>query len=300
MVKSKLHIATYQREVYDGVSVAQHLHNDLPNFDESVVIRLGGSMPYKDYTIHVNSQEAVLNSINKKRQKELLLAAQIPTQPLLDMAVYPCVVKATERSGGTSVFVVKNHHELRTAKAKCNDNFLIEPLFNTTSEYRLHCTKKECFFAVRKIKRNPEDIIVTRENHFNKRDFLKPRRWKEIQEACVKAMSVLDLDIACFDVLYDSSNDLHHQFVISEANTNPELLHNTYNAYLPKFIEIVNEKIAKLREKKPKIVQDAKKAAPVKNEELAQKLSIEQRLSAVKALVTNNIQFDGKRIVIEL
>lgn len=283
--KNKLHIATYQRDIYNGVSVAQHLHNDLPAFEEDVVIRLGGSMPYKDFPIQVNSQEAVLNSINKLAQKKLLIDAGIATQPILDAAIYPCVIKGLQRSGGSAVFIVNNHKELREAAKAVNEQYYIEPLFNTTSEYRLHCTQKETFFAVKKHKRNKEDIIITRDNHFNKMDFIKPRRWKEIQAECVKAMKVLGLDIACFDVLYDSSNDLHHSFVISEANTNPELLANTYKAYLPQLVSLVEDKIKAIKKAEIK----PKKAALPKLQVLTQ----DQKLVAIKAIMNDYYSIDG-------
>lgn len=246
-MKKRLHIATYQRVVHDGVSVAQHLHNDLPLFTEDVVIRLGGSMPYEDYKIHVNSQQAIKNSIDKLKQKKLLIAAGLKTLPLANKPEFPCVIKAVNRSGGVSVFVARDDKDFKEAVIKINGAYLIEPLFNATSEYRLHCTQEECFFAVKKHKRNPEDIIINRDNHFNKMEFVKPRLWKEIQAECVKAMQVLELDIACFDVMYCSLDKNNHTFTISECNTNPELLHNTYKAYVPQLIKLVESKIALLK-----------------------------------------------------
>ena len=257
----KIHVATYKRDIHKGIPVAEQLKRDLPDFGIGVVIRLGGSMPYKDYEIHVNSAQSVKNSINKLTQKRLLLAAGVPTQPLiLEENVFPAVVKAITRSGGLSVYVVNTPAERENAVAAIGmGGYLVEPLFNTTSEYRLHCCRKEVFFSVKKHKRNKEDIIITRDNHFNKMEFLKPRLWKEMQAACVKAMTALDLDIACFDVLYDSSG-AEHKFVISEANTNPELLLNTYNAYVKKLEEIIRAKIAD-RQLKP--AAPVAKAEPV-------------------------------------
>lgn len=242
---SKLHIATYQREVYNGISVATHLRNDLPPFPADVVIRLGGTMPYDNYKIQINSRQSVLDSVDKLKQKQLLLAANLPTLPMLREPVFPCVIKAIIRSGGTSVFVLNNINEFNSIAPTMEGGYILEPLFNSTGEYRLHCTQKKVFFSVKKHKRNPQDIIINRDNHYNKMEFLKPRLWRQMQEACIEAMKALKLDIGCFDVLYDSSNDAEHKFTISEANTNPELLLNTYNAYLSQLIELVNEKIGK-------------------------------------------------------
>lgn len=238
-----IHIATYQRVVYRGITVAEHFCKDLPKFSQRVVIRFGGTMPYDNYPIQVNSANAVKNSINKYKQKELLLNAGLPTLPILDEPVYPCVIKGIVRSGGINVHLVKNKEQYKKAVDATNAHYYIEPLFNTTSEYRLHCTRDKVFFTVKKQKRNPNDIIVTRDNHYNTREFLKPRLWDKIQETCIKAMAALDLDIACFDILYDSSNNQQHTFTISEANTNPEFLNNTYNAYLAVLPEIINKKI---------------------------------------------------------
>lgn len=241
----RVHIATYQREIYNGISVATHLKNDLPPFAEDVVIRLGGTKPYADYKIQINSAEAVMNSVNKLRQKELLLNAGLQTLPMLKEPVFPCVLKAVFRSGGTSVHVVNNREEFDAIVASMQGNYIIEPLFKATGEYRLHCTQNEVFFQVKKHKRNPQDIIINRDNHYNKMDFIRPRLWKQMEAECIRAMRVLNLDIACFDVMYDSSDNNQHRFTISEANTNPELLLNTYNAYLAKLTELINAKIGK-------------------------------------------------------
>lgn len=233
----KVHIATYQEN-------AKHLSEVLPEYNQKVVIRLGGTKNYEDYPIQVNSAESIKNSIDKLQQKKLLIKAGIKTLPLIkwEEADYPFVVKGIVRSCGNSVFVTNNNREFKKATEKLKDKYIIEPLFKATGEYRLHCTRTENFFSVKKIKRNPEDIIITSKNHFNKRDFVKPRLYKEMQQECIKAMNVLNLDIACFDVMYNSSNPDKHDFTIAEANTNPELLANTFEAYKTALIDIINKK----------------------------------------------------------
>lgn len=326
--KKMIHVATYQREVFRGVPVKEHLERDVITQGERVVVRLGGTMPYENYPVQINSAEAVRNSIDKLAQKKLLLDASLPTLPVLEQPVYPCVVKAIVRSGGLNVFLVNNQEEFDAAVAQCNRAFIVEPYFEATSEYRLHCTKNEVFFAVKKVKREADDKIITRDNHFNRREFLKPRLWQQIQDTCVKAMQALDLDIACFDVIYNSLGNVH-KFAICEANTNPELLANTYDAYLEQINNMVAEK-TKALEAKPKpgtiskgkrgqaVVADAggnltpvpadvqpvvvEKAAAV--EAIVEKqwmdLTNEQKVSVAEMLFENKYKCDGATVTFEL
>lgn len=269
---NKVHIATYQE-------AAKRLAETLPKVNHKVVVRLGGQMPYEQYDLHINSAKAIQNSVNKLAQKTLLLKANLATLPLLPNPDYPCVVKGIVRSGGTKVFVVETPDQFAQAERKLDYKYLIEPLFKATSEYRLHCSRDEVFFMVKKIKRNPADIIITAANHFNKRDFVKPRLLNEIKAECLKAMAALDLDIACFDVMYDSSNNEKHRFVIAEANTNPELLENTFQAYNKKLTEIIQQKIKELPNKKP--VPKPPKAAAEQEPALIDNTLTEQQLVAI-------------------
>ncbi len=235
-----IHIASLQAE-------ALPLAQALPRYKNSVVIRLGGHHEY-NHEIQINSRTSILNSIDKLKQKTLLINKGCKTLPMLEQPVFPCVVKGKVRSCGTHVIVCYNEQDYNKAVGKmvaCKGH-IIEPLFHSTGEYRLHCTREEVFFAVKKIKRDPNDIIINHKNHYNVREFVKPRLWKEMQAACLKAMRVLDLDIACFDVMYNSSNNLEHDFNIAEANTNPELLHNTFVAYTAALDKLIKQKIAAL------------------------------------------------------
>ena len=143
MPKQPIHIATYQE-------AAKPLAQKLPNFDHSVVIRLGGVMPYAQYDIHINTPDAIKNSICKLTQKKLLLNAGLATLPLLKEPVYPCVLKGRVRSCGTKVLIVNNAEEFKKAATQLKQDYLIETLFTATSEYRFHCTRDKVFFEVRK------------------------------------------------------------------------------------------------------------------------------------------------------
>jgi glutathione synthase/RimK-type ligase-like ATP-grasp enzyme len=282
-----VHIATYQDR-------AKALANDLAATPYNTVVRLGGSKPYDGYEIQVNSAKSVQNSIDKLAQKRLLLEAGIKTLEVnqdnvlnRDNVIFPCVLKGIIRSCGTKVLVANDKKEYDKAAKVLEDRYYVEPLFNTTSEYRLHCTRTEVFFAVKKFKRNPADIIVTHDNHYNKRDFVKPRLWAEIQKECLKAMQALDLDIACFDVLYCSANNDKHDFVIAEANTNPELLANTFEAYKTALDGIINQKVIELNKNK----KEPKKQL---------QLTVEQALAAIKAITDRKYAFDGITVTINL
>lgn len=287
---NKIHIATYQ-------DAAKELAKTLPEFPgHAVVVRLGGNMPYAGYDIQINTAEAINNSINKLKQKNLLLNAGLKTLPLLKEPQYPCVVKGVVRSMGTKVFVTRDDKEYRDACRNLKHDVMIEPLFNTTSEYRLHCTQDEVFFAVKKIKENPLDIIVTNRNHYNIKDFVKPRLWEEIKAECLKAIKALGLDICCFDVLYDSSNDNQHKFTIAEANTNPELLTNTYNAYNSALAKLIRNRI-ELKKKEPLVyVEKPKAEQPPVKDGIEDPIAIteEQRVAALIALMKNDYKFNPK------
>jgi glutathione synthase/RimK-type ligase-like ATP-grasp enzyme len=277
-----VHIATYQDR-------AKALANELAATPYNTVVRLGGTKPYDGYDIQVNSATAIQNSVNKLIQKNLLLAAGLKTLPVIEQynGIFPCVLKGVVRSCGTKVMVANNKKEYDKAAKDLENRYYIEPLFNTTSEYRLHCTRDSVFFAVKKFKRNANDIIITHDNHYNKRDFIKPRLWAEVQKECLKAMQTLDLDIACFDVLYSSANDNKHEFVIAEANTNPELLANTLKAYKQTLDGIIKQRVAELNKNK----KEPKKQANLTNEQL---------LAAINALLTAKYNFDGKTVTVNL
>lgn len=308
-MKKTIHIATYQE-------AATKLADVLPPFKAPVVVRLGGSMNYSSYPIQVNSAQSILNSINKLKQKQLLLDAKIPTLPLLDKPEYPCVIKGVVRSMGTKVFVIRNAKEFVEAKNKIGGAYMLEPLFETTSEYRLHCDRNEVFFSVKKIKDDghKDDIVINAENHHNIKEFVKPRLWKEIQAECVKAMTALDLDIACFDVIYCSKNDLQHSFAIVEANTNPELLANTFNAYKDQLVKIINYKfleleIAEKKKAEPIVVKEKlvyvelpKKQLPLQKELKKEFLTDEQKCRVIDGILKDDywISGDGELLNIKL
>lgn len=279
-------IATYQER-------AKKLSKSLKKRDVPVVVRLGGTLKYPDYPIQINSQRAIKNSVDKQKQKLLLLNAGLRVLPNLNKPEYPCVLKGIVRSGGNNVRVIKDLKEFKDFSAKLINNcdgYIIEDLFKATSEYRLHCTRDKVFFYVKKVKDDPNDPIVNAKNHHNVRDFALPRLWKEMQKECLKAMAALDLDIACFDVLYSSKGD--HSFIIAEANTNPEMLANTLEAYTVALNGLIDNKIKEnVAEKEEEIVVEK----PNKNDVLVEKYKrqVEQLLEENKELKVTNKDLKG-------
>lgn len=212
-------------------------------YPKDVVIRLGGVKDYLKYPVQINSAEAVWNAIDKRKSKEILINKGLPTLPILPEPTYPCVMKGNIRSKGTSVFLCEDANDFRAYQKLVRDGFYLEPYFNYTSEYRLHCTNKEVFFAVKKYKFDGcNDAFINARNHHNKQDFPKPRRWEEVKQASVEAVKALGLDFGAVDMGYNSNTN-PHSFVIHEINSSPELLHNTFFAYVNMLDKLIKERL---------------------------------------------------------
>jgi glutathione synthase/RimK-type ligase-like ATP-grasp enzyme len=215
-------IATYQKTNKQLEATLE------PYKGKKIIVRMGGDMDYPDYPIQVNSVEAIRNCVDKMKMKNIFIDNNIKTLPILkeDEVQAPVVIKGIIRSKGASVFVVDENNEIPVYRKVLKQKYYFEPLFNTTSEYRLHCTQDKVFFSVKKKKKEgmEADIIINEKNHVVLEKFLKPRLWAEIQAECLKAMKATGLELGACDVGYDSSNKKEHKFVIHEINTSPEIL----------------------------------------------------------------------------
>lgn len=243
MAKAKknanLHVATYE-------DTCKQLENLLVIPEgKKVVIRLGGSMPYANYPIQINSADGVKNSTDKLKMKLLFLQNSIPTSDLGKVDVFPVVVKGVKRSQGSGVFICTNPEELVAAVKKITakgNTYYLETYFPAMREFRLHVSKWDgVFFAVEKM-RNDGHVgelgVIKYENHYNVRNFAIPEKWEEMKQACIKALNVQNLDLAAYDVGYSANGE----FVVYESNTGPELLKNTLEKYrqtLQKHIDAV-------------------------------------------------------------
>lgn len=214
-------------------------------YSKHVVIRLGGVKEYPGYEIQINKSKPVMNCIDKLVGKELMEKAGVPVlKTFLEPTNYPFVLKGRVRSKGTSVFLCESEAEYKAYLKLIPNGWYIEPLFKWTSEYRLHCTQDEVFFAVKKVKfdGHEPDPFINAKNHSNRREFLKPRLWKQVQEQSIAAIKSLGLDIGAVDVGYCSETE-PHSFVIHEVNTNPELLTNTFNAYVTELDKLIKKSL---------------------------------------------------------
>lgn len=246
-------VATYSNTCK---SLESLLNSKFFNLNKNIVIRLGGTRNYSKYEYQINTSTSVNNSCDKLATKQLFKLGKVSSLPYLESQKLLCfnedmfneikrswncdklLLKKNKSSGGNGIIVISTLQELfDIIKVKKYKGY-IEPYLNVTSEYRVHYSKwDKVFFTVKKIKKNPSDLIIDRDNHFNIRTFLKPRKWAEILIECEKAANVLGLDICCFDVLYNSEN---HVFFISEVNTGPELLRNTKNKYFETIVNYIN------------------------------------------------------------
>lgn len=214
------------------------------NYPKPVVVRMGGIGEYPDYPVQINSVKGTWNCINKWDSKNIMLNAGLPTLPMYQHPIeYPFVIKGIIRSRGSSVFLCESEAEYNAYKKILRNQFYVEPLFPYTSEYRLHCTKDEVFFAVKKKKEagREEDTFITADNHQNYKDFEIPRLWKQIKEASLQAVKKHKLDIGCVDIGYCSKGE--HSFVIHELNTSPELRQNTFDHYITAIDKLIREKL---------------------------------------------------------
>lgn len=225
--KGNLHVATYE----DTCKALEKVL--LVPEGKRVVIRMGGTMPYANYPIQINSVKGVLNSTDKLAMKLIFLQNKIPTSPIGTNMDFPVVVKGVKRSQGTGVFICKNTAELAKAVKKFESKdakFYLESYFPANREFRIHVSRWDgAFFAVEKIRNDghfAEMGVIKYENHYNIRNFARPKEWKEMEEAAIAALNAQGLDIAAYDLGYRDG-----KFVVYESNTGPELLKNTLEEY---------------------------------------------------------------------
>lgn len=235
-MEKNLHIATYEETCKELSKVLVVPKN------KRVVVRLGGTMPYANYPIQINSIAGIKNSTDKLAMKLIMLQNGIPTSDIGNNINFPVVVKGVKRSQGTGVFICKNANELKKAIEKFEAKeakYYLEKYFPATREFRLHVSKWDgVFFEVEK-KRNDGHVgemgVIKYENHYNVREFIRPAEWPEMQKAAIDCLNAQGLDIAAYDIGYTKG-----QFVVHESNTGPELLKNTLEKYrqtLQKYID---------------------------------------------------------------
>lgn len=242
------------------------------------IIRLGSTTrtnyPAK---VEINSIDAIKNSANKLLMKQCFSQAQVETAVwftsdgtnmttvnnkketvAFDKLEFPIVAKSLFGSRGEGNTLIKDVASLREwVKGKTMSNYIFESYYNFVREYRLHVTKKGCFYTCRKMlkegtpkaekwHRHDENSVWILEDNPS---FDKPTNWSDIVNNSVKALNAVGLDVGAVDVKVQSAKDSKGNkrekpsFIIIEINSAPSFGEMTSQKYIDIIPTIVNEKI---------------------------------------------------------
>lgn len=175
---------------------------------------------------------------------------------------YPILAKKVFGSQGKGMYKLDNAEQLQTFMEQNiypvrGHGYYFEKYYNYTREYRLHVTKDGCFYTCRKMIKEdtPEDkrwfrndsnsVWILEENQL----FDKPVNWKEIEDACVKALLAVGLDIGAVDLRVQSTSTTkgkkreRSEFMVIEINSAPSMGEITLIKYKEKLLQIGNEKL---------------------------------------------------------
>lgn len=225
----------------------------------NAVLRLGSETPVTNVNFEINTVEAVRNSADKRNMKAKFIENNVKTA----LYIYPTnenqleewiannnlttkkmIIKAPKSSRGRGIYLMQNSTEaIQWFRTHGYGNHIIEKYYNYDREYRLHVTKKGCFYTCRKMLkadaterwyRNDSNCVwIVEENPA----FDKPTNWDEIVIQCVKALNAVGLDIGACDVRVSSkSND----FIICEINSAPSFGEITAQKYITQIQNILD------------------------------------------------------------
>lgn len=224
------------------------------------------------YAVELNKPEAVRISSNKLLMKRKFTEAGITTpewwtcigklflpngsdkthNPGINDLPYPIVAKSLHGSRGMGNHLIYTAGEMTTwLHGKDLSNYIFERFYKYSREYRLHISANGCFYTCRKMLksdtpkdkrwyRNDSNSVWVLESNPS---FNKPARWPTIVEQCVKALNVVGLDLAAFDVKV--SNTPAGEFIIIESNSAPSFGELTLEKYVEEIPKIVNNKLNK-------------------------------------------------------
>jgi carbamoylphosphate synthase large subunit len=257
--------------------------------------------------IELNTVEAINNSRSKLLMKDCFQSAGIPhakwfegtyrmnngTHGLFrgeneasyeysvtsDEIEFPILAKRVFGFKGKGMVKLNSKKELEDWIKDNNINgYYFEQFHNYSREYRLHCSKNGCFYAVRKmikedipkdmrwfrndsnciwvteyeIERNVSGKVVNYNEHSANETFDKPCNWDKIERDCIKALNSVGLDIGAFDVKVQSATDKRGekrtdpQYIIIEVNSAPSFGELTTIKYRSEIPKLLNEKFYKL------------------------------------------------------
>jgi len=241
------------------------------------VIRFGSTTPLAqiypglqnyDNIVELNTVEAVKNSMDKQRMKELFAQNNVLTakwyqgteEDILgeDKLKFPIVAKHRFGSRGTGNYLLRNEEDLERFIARKQANlvsYIFEQYHSYVREYRLHVTTEGCFYTCRKmIKRDtPEEdrwfrndrnsVWILEDNP----QFDKPINWDNIVESCIKAIKAVGLDFGACDVKVqgaevDGQQRNNPKYFIIETNSAPSFGEVTLEKYKEELVNLANMK----------------------------------------------------------
>ena len=167
-----------------------------------------------------------------------------------DNIKYPIVAKSIGGSQGRGNFKLDTVEQLFTwldQHVNNLSNFIFEQFYTFSKEYRLHVTSEGCFYTCRKmLKRDtPEELRWQRHDDNSvwileeNEQFAKPNNWRQIEEACVKALTATGLTIGACDVKMQTKLD-NPEFIVLEINSAPSMGDITLVKYREQLERLVN------------------------------------------------------------
>lgn len=242
-----------------------------------VVYRMGSStkledcykrkIPHNAKVIEINSPEACTISGNKILMKKRFIKGRIHTANwfVVKEGDYDferiqhylgkwekIIAKHKFSSKGNGIYLLTSMDDVRNKfipairehGQKISD-FVFERYYSYTREYRIHVTRKGCFYASRKVliadaqdrwhRHANNTTFINEENPL----FNKPDNWDSIVTNCVDALKALQLDIAAFDVKVAKDG----RFIILESNSAPALGERGIERYTQVLKEMINERL---------------------------------------------------------
>ena len=224
-----------------------------------IVVRFGSSTPMPGYN-SINTEDACMNSANKRKMKELFQQHDVKTA----LWIYPenkdqlfnwiaqnhlennkLIIKSLRGSRGRGLYLMPNVTDtIEWFTTKGYGGHIVEKFYNYNREYRLHVSKNGCFYTCRKMLRQdtPENNRWFR-NDSNSNWILeenplfdKPSNWDIIEKECVKALNAVGLDLGACDVRVQSGQRngqlrQNPDFIICEINSAPSFGVQTLTKY---------------------------------------------------------------------
>ena len=259
--------------------------NVLNKIIKKSVIRLGSTTEYDDIVdnggsrIEINTVEAINNSSCKLRMKKCFTQNNVKTALWwtfkdglffenddtengigIEDLPFPIISKSKRGSRGIGNIKHDNIESLEDWLNKKKDlsksgNYIFEKYLSHSKEYRLHVTKKGCFYTCRKMLKG--DVPANKRwfrNDYNcvwvletNPSFDKPVNWDKIVEESVKALNSVGLDIGAVDVKVQSSTSPkgkfreNPDFFIIEINSAPSFGTITEDKYIKQINELLLE-----------------------------------------------------------